>query len=172
MNRFYLVRHGEPELRDVFLGRTDSPLSALGQIRAAEALSRLQAAIVYCSPLSRSFQTAMYIPCMRRVIVLDGLSEIDFGDWETKSWGQVEQGWPDVARMKRKAWLGVTPPGGESWTAFHGRVMKAWELIKQGPTPAVIVAHMAVNAVLAGHLFGIDPATFRQEYCEVLAVDR
>jgi len=161
----FLVRHAEPALTGVLLGRADPPLSETGRRAAREALAGLAVAVVYASPLRRSLETALAIPAKR--VVLDELTEISLGEWDGLRWDEIERRDPELARRKIAGWLGVTPPGGEEWDHFAARVAGALERIRRGPLPAAVVGHVAVNAVLAHLLAGRDQASFVQEYCEM-----
>ncbi len=166
MRKLLLVRHAEPALTGVLLGHTDPPLGEAGLRRAREVLGLLRPAVVYTSPLERARQTAAVIAAP--VVVLDELAEISFGDWDGKTWAEVEAAWPELARRKQADWLGVTPPGGEDWASFRLRIHRALDRIRGGPFPAVAVAHAGVNAEMAHQLTGADPAAFAQDYCGAL----
>jgi broad specificity phosphatase PhoE len=169
MAMIFLIRHCEPELHGVMLSQIDSPLSEIGHRCAAKILSELEVAIAWCSPLVRAVETAAYLRAAERRIVPD-LREIDHGDWSGKTWTEIEDGWPEIARRKLADWNEVTAPGGESWANFHRRVKAAWSIIRAGPQPAAVVAHQGVNAALAGIISGSDPLQFRQDYGEVMRV--
>ena len=161
----FLIRHGEPESRGVFLGQSDPPLSTSGQSRVRAALSCLQVTVTYCSTLRRARQTADLIPS-QKLVELPELKEIDMGDWTGKTWREIETGWGKLAADKSADWLGIDPPNGESWSALMHRVRSAWQLIRQGPEPVAVVAHFAVNAALANLIDGRDPLSFSQQYGE------
>lgn len=163
-----LIRHQEPELRGRFIGRTDSPLTPEGRAAAA-ALSRVEAAALYVSPLRRARETAAFIP--GKPIVIPDLAEICFGEWEGLSWQEIEARWPGVACRKVEDWLGVTAPGGECWTDFCARIDRALEIILAGPRPAAVVAHWVVNSAITHRLLGQDPKKFRQQYGEIIACE-
>lgn len=159
MATVYLIRHAEPAVRGVFLGQMDPPLTD-----AARPAFALDVRIVYTSPLRRAMQTAAAIEC-DRVEVLPELRELGYGEWTGKTWEEIEERWPDLAREKLRNWTGVTPPGGESWTDFAERVARAWARIREGPFPAAVVAHQAVNAALVAPE---NPESFAQKYAEVI----
>src|SRR5207302_1046368 len=94
-----LIRHCEPELRGVFLGQMDSPLSKAGKGHAEKALSEMEVAIVWCSPLLRARQTAECIASAQRTVLAE-LSEIHYGEWTGRSWAEIEANWSGTARMK------------------------------------------------------------------------
>ncbi len=165
MPKLYLVRHAEPALRGVLLGREDPELSPRGREEARLKLGSLKVKIVYTSPLVRCRETARVISAP--VAVLDELAEISLGDWDGRTWEEIEERWPEAARRKLSAWSRVTPPGGEPWTRFQERVLKGLERIAAGALPAAVVGHLAANAVIAERLTGRPAEEFVQQYCEV-----
>jgi broad specificity phosphatase PhoE len=169
MPAIYLIRHQEPAVRGCFLGRTDPPLSDTGRV-AASALQELHVRSLFVSPLRRAQETAEAIRCGARAVLLE-LAEIGFGEWEGLTWEEIEQRWPDLARRKADDWLGVTPPGGETWQDFCARVDRALRQIRSSPHPVAVVAHQVVNAVLAARLAGTDPRNFQQDYGEVIVCE-
>ena len=169
MPKLYVVRHAEPTITGRLLGRTDPPLSAAGLERARRKLGPLQVEMVYTSPLRRAKETAAVIPAPQRV--LDDLAEIGLGEWDGLTWIEVEARYPELARRKSENWFGVTPPGGEAWPEFEQRVNRALDEIFDGPLPAAVVTHVAVNAVLARELGSADIASFKQELCEIKEYD-
>ncbi len=170
MPTLYLVRHAEPELTGVMLGKFDSPLSAAGKQAAAAIKLRLRPAVVFSSPLLRARQTAELLSD-REPIVLAGLCEIGYGDWDGMKWNEIDARDPELARRKLADWFGVTPPGGEPWSEFEARVRRAGEEIVRSASRAIVVAHAAVNSVLAATWSGVDPREFQQQYGEVVVVD-
>ena len=170
MATLYLIRHGEPEVRGVFLGQMDPPLSIAGRMQVAGSLAEIEVAITYASPLRRARETAEYVRSPRRTIMQD-LREIDFGEWTGKTWQEIEAGWSELARRKAADWLGVAAQGGESWRQLLNRIEPVWRTIRTGPMPAAIVAHQAVNAALANLIDGRDPLVFAQQYGEVTLID-
>ena len=94
------IRHGEVEeayLR-VFGGRIDMNLSPRGHEQAASLakwLERQTIDAVYASPMKRVQQTlapfAGKNKWSERAVMLDGLREIDFGDWTGLTWDAVQQ---------------------------------------------------------------------------------
>lgn len=169
MPKLFVVRHAEPVMRGVMLGRTDSPLSEAGKLQARTHMKELRPAVVYSSPLRRALQTAGYIEAP--LVVLEDLAEVSYGDWEGKTWAQIETEWPDLVRRKRDDWFAVTPPGGESWEQVTVRARRVLERVRQGAFPAAVVAHFGFNAELMRQAAGTDPAHFSQAYCEFFSVD-
>jgi broad specificity phosphatase PhoE len=171
MRTLYLIRHARPVLDGVLLGQSNPPLSDQGRADAQRALSEFEVERVYSSPLRRAVETAAFLQSPAEVITLDGLTEISMGLWDGKSWDEVRRADPGLADRKSEDWLSVTPPEGESWSAFTARVLKALDLVRSGPQPAAIVAHWAVNSVIASTLRDSSPIQFQQAYCEVIELD-
>jgi len=171
MATLYLIRHASPAVAGVLLGQSDPPLSDQGREDAQRACSTLTVTRIYSSPLRRATETAALLRSPSAVSVLDGLAEISLGAWDGKSWEEVHRCDPALASRKSEDWFGVTPPGGESWTAFTGRVVRALDIVRSGPMPAAVVAHLAVNSVIAARILGSSPGQFQQAYCEVIELD-
>jgi alpha-ribazole phosphatase len=150
MPHLYVVRHAEPAVVGVLLGQCDPPLSEAGRMRAVELLKETRLAVVYSSPLRRARETAELLARGAAIEIVDDLREITYGDWDGRTWAEIEARDPEMARRKMEDWRGVTPAGGEPWSEFVARVTFAFERIKVGPRPAAVVAHAAVNLVIAG----------------------
>jgi alpha-ribazole phosphatase len=149
LSAIYVVRHCEPAITGVLLGQCDPPLSEAGRAHAASlALPELK--IVYSSPLRRALETAHIIARGTPVEIVADLREITYGAWDGRGWSEIETENPEIAARKLRDWRGVTPAGGERWEDFTDRVKHAFERIQNGPRPAAIVAHAAVNQVIAG----------------------
>ena len=96
--RVFITRHGESEWNQLGLlqGRFDSHLSTHGQ-HQAKALSKqvknLNIQVVATSPLQRAKHTAETCQqaCNSDLIVIDQLSERDFGVWQGKKIVELEQ---------------------------------------------------------------------------------
>jgi probable phosphoglycerate mutase len=170
MSTLYLIRHARPAVAGVLLGRSDPPLSAEGRDDAL-ALGGLKVERIYSSPLQRATETAALLRSPFEVTVLDDLAEISLGEWDGKSWEEVQRADPTLASRKCEDWFGVTPPGGEEWMVFADRVGRALDIVRSGAMPAAIVAHLAVNSVIAATIRGCAPIQFHQGYCEVIELD-
>jgi alpha-ribazole phosphatase len=166
MALLYLIRHARPQGAGTFLGQADPPLAPGALNGLVPALSALSVSAVYVSSLRRARETAACLRCSD-TIVLPDLREIGFGEWTGKTWSEIETHWSDLAGRKLKDWQGVAAPGGESWTAFEERVQRAWNRIRKGPWPAAVVAHHAVNAVLAHFASDVPVSEFAQAYGEI-----
>ncbi len=155
-----LVRHGvtQQSVEHRFSGRdgADPPLIDLGRRQAeaaAEELSRRGGAdLLVCSPLRRTQQTASILAArlgLPEPTVVAGLAEASFGEWDSLTFAEVKQRWPD----ELAAWLGafdVPPPGGESFADVRSRVESARaELLRRYPGKrVVVVSHVTPIKVL------------------------
>nr|HID13366.1 histidine phosphatase family protein [Anaerolineae bacterium] len=184
MTRIVLVRHGQTAWnREVrFRGRTDLELDEIG-LRQAEATGRYLAArwpvaAVYSSPLRRAMQTAEAIARAQGLSAypLEGLLDIDFGEWQGLSPDEVAQRYPALYR----AWLEVPHtvrfPGGEGLDDVRSRVVAGLdEVVARHPRQAVaLVSHTVVNRVLLCAVLGLGNEHFwrlRQKTCAVNVFD-
>src|SRR5687768_8075827 len=134
MGVIHLIRHAAPSVRGVFLGSNDVPL-------ASESLSpsTLNPASIFSSPLKRARRTAELLFPSRKITIVPELAECNFGDWEGKSWEEIQSRWPELASRKVDDWRGCMPPNDEPWPDFFGRVWNAWDRIRCSPAPIAIV---------------------------------
>jgi alpha-ribazole phosphatase len=165
MPALYVVRHGEPVLRGVILGRIDPPLSEAGREQMRQVSLPVQT--VFSSPLRRALESAELLAQGAEIVVLDNLSEIALGAWDGKTWDEIEAMDPELSRKKLENWTAVTPPDGEPWSDFERRVRSALDGVCARRHDAALVGHIAVNACIASLLAGTDPLGFRQEYGQV-----
>jgi len=148
--RLVLVRHGatrhSAERR--FSGRNTLALDEHGvrqaQALAARAPSWRPVAIV-SSPLVRTMQTADVIAAELGVEVtaVDDLAEVDFGEWEGRTFGEARASHP----AELDAWLAApdtAPPGGESFAQVGERVQRARDEIMRmhAGNTVVVVTHV------------------------------
>src|SRR5205823_14492419 len=83
----YLVRHAQTASSavDSFNGRSELPLTERGREQArkpGERLSAVRFAAVVRSPLGRARETAELVAPTVPHVVMEGLTEIDYGAWE------------------------------------------------------------------------------------------
>ena len=168
-----LVRHGAtannlenpPKIQG---RRSDLDLSETGLRQAAETAEFLATAnltAVYSSPLRRAAMTAEAIAARHDLSVrpVDAISECDVGNWEGRSWVEIERTEPEAHERF------MTEPdrhgyaGGENLTQLLERVIPAFESIMEehaGKT-IVAVAHNVVNRSYLGRLLNLPPARAR-----------
>jgi broad specificity phosphatase PhoE len=164
--RLILVRHGQTaynaEVR--FMGQLDIPLDEIGRAQAqavARRLSSERPAAIYCSGLSRAFDTASAIqaaiPAQPELRIDGRLTEGAFGEWQGKTYDSLRA--HDSERLAR--WeadrLNVPPPEGESLGEIADRVQATFNDIlveNQGKT-AIVVAHGGSLQVLVTLALGV-----------------
>lgn len=154
----------------MLLGASNPPLSESGKARAAATVLPPVASL-YTSHMRRSLETAAAISKGTPRIVLAALNEISYGDWDGRTWAEIERLNRRLAAAKLRDWRGVTPPRGELWSAFEARVLDALEYVLWRSFPAAIVGHSAVNSIIDAKLTGSDPLRFRQDHCEIREYD-
>lgn len=147
MSRWWWVRHGPTHAKS-FVGSTDLPADLSDTAALARLSGYLPAdAIVVSSDLLRARATADAIQNNRhRLDHLPELKEIDFGDWEMKTFHQVSESHPDLARSFWSDPDMASPPNGESWKSMCNRVHAAVSKIcEMHPGRDIVaVAHMGV----------------------------
>ncbi len=155
--RIIAIRHGETtwNVDARIQGHLDVPLNDTGRRQAAllaQALADEPIAAIYASDLSRAWETAQ---CLARALEVDvtsekGLRERCFGDFEGKTFAEVEMLLPEQAMRWRKRDPEFAPPGGESLLNLRGRVIEAAErLAADHPGELIaLVGHGGVMDVL------------------------
>jgi alpha-ribazole phosphatase/probable phosphoglycerate mutase len=161
--KLLLIRHGKTNWNaDVrFQGSTDIPLNDYGYKQAQKTAARLtnwQGALVYSSPLKRAMQTAEVISGVNSVIPLDGLTEINFGEWE----GALVS---DIRKKDQKAldaWhqdgFFAIPKNAETWDQIHKRVKGAIDVCLNGEGERlIVVAHGGILRAIMTDLLQLNP---------------
>ena len=154
-----LLRHGEVAADTwAFRGSTDIALSDKGwqQMRRVEALledvqsvatSPLQRCALFAAELSDKRGT----PCH----VLNGMREMDFGQWENQPL-ETLQGNSLLAAFQQSP-VGLQPPGGEHFDVFVKRVLQDWQqwLQQDVGEHRLLVAHGGVLRVILCDVLGM-----------------
>jgi len=169
MTTLFLVRHGRTgwNKEQIFRGHKDIPLDEVGRTEArlvGERLMDERIKAVYSSPLSRAEETAQAIAQFHNLEVqnLEGLKDLNFGEWEGVSLKEVKKQYLDIYQEWLQAPHKVIFPGGEGLAAVTSRAMNAVEkIIQQHPQEAVaLVSHRVVLKVLICALLGLDNSHF------------
>ena len=178
--RFILVRHGQTEWNRIerFRGRVDVPLNETGLAQAAATGRRIaagwQPAAIYASPLSRATVTARAIAAHfdLPVLPLDGLIDIDYGDWQGLTPEGARGRWPDLVDAWYAAPQTVHIPRGESLGDLRERATAAIAgLAARHPGQTlVLVSHTVVNRVILLAVLRLGNDRFwrlRQDNCAI-----
>ncbi len=169
-----LIRHGATPNNDAVPprlqgARSDPPLSDTGihqADRLADFLARLPIREVFSSPLLRARQTAERIALVHRktTSVVEGLHEIDCGQWEGLTWNDVEKGWPEHYRDFVADPVQVPYLGGENLSDVERRVVPALRHLadEHMGKMIVVVAHNMVNRCFLAHHLRTPLADYRR----------
>lgn len=182
--QLYFIRHGEVEEKyhKVFGGsRIDMGLSPLG-LRHGEAvaawLKNTPLDAIYASPMLRVQQTLAPLASQREMKpeILDGLREVDFGDWTGHRWDEVKSKFG----VSAFDWLEIMEasgiPNAEDILTFTPRVQEALlHIIQARPHQRVAVfCHGGIIRVMLGLLLDLPltrMAHFNIEYGSISVVE-
>lgn len=153
MRSVYLIRHGHPDFpfgAHMCLGRTDTPLGALGRMQACllgEALGG-RGLTIFVSPLTRCRGTAA--PLGGEAIIVPALREQDMGPWDGLDFDTIRARWPELY-ARRAAEPLLVPPGAETLGQVRERVLPAFAdcLARSRGDIAVVVHASVIQAILA-----------------------
>jgi broad specificity phosphatase PhoE len=168
--RLYLVRHGATELtaEDRFSGSTGVELSDEGRRQAGRLGERLRGeeiCAVYCSPLSRTVETAHLIGIRseREPVRVDALREIGHGHWEGLTRREVEERYAAEYVAWEEDPFTFAPEGGESGVAVLARALPAIrDIVTRHPGERVlVVSHKATIRLILSSLLGFDARGYR-----------
>ncbi|MDD0838963.1 histidine phosphatase family protein [Curvibacter sp. HBC61] len=157
VTRIIAIRHGETawNVDTRIQGQLDIPLNDTGQWQArrvGQALAGEAVQAIYASDLARAWQTAAQVAEHTGLSVTPhlGLRERGFGEFEGKTFAEIEAHLPEQARLWRTRDPVFAPDGGESLIVFRQRVVDtAAELAARHPgEQIVLVAHGGVMDIL------------------------
>ena len=127
MNGLLFIRHAQTDLAGTFCGHTDPAVNARGQQQLRDLIQRVaheSIDAIYSSDLSRAVTTANALAQAfgAPVIASIALREIHFGQWEGRTWNEIER--RDTAYAKRwtEAFPHLPAPDGERFADFETRV--------------------------------------------------
>ena len=152
MTRFVFIRHGQSEgnLHNLFVGRTSSvPLTALGRRQAMlsrDFLKNERFDLAVSSPLLRAYETGSIVLGDRPLplIPVDGLMEIDGGEWECMRFEDLPIKYPAMYDTWRNDFGHACPTGGEAVADLGARVVReVLRLAREYPDRNVLAASHA-----------------------------
>jgi broad specificity phosphatase PhoE len=168
--RLYLVRHGATQLtsEDRFSGSVGVDLSKEGRAqvrRLAKRLADESISAVYCSPLSRTVETAAILaePHKLPLIHRDGLKEISHGRWEGLTRPEVEARFPDEYASWEADPFTFAPQAGESGVGVLARALPVIRqiVVSHVGQNVLVVSHKATLRLLLSSLLGFDARGYR-----------
>ena len=171
MTRILLVRHGEStaNLHNIFAGHYNPELTELGH-RQAECTGRFvlenyRVDAVYSSDLHRAYDTARHFADMAGLSVTANqqLREIYAGEWEEKTFTEVEETYTEDWNRWRADPASAVCTGGESVRQLADRVFAALqEIAKNHENQTVLVAtHATPIKVTMWQIMGGEPETIK-----------
>lgn len=144
----YLVRHTETVCeKGICYGQSDVGIREPYDVIFESILNQLpEEAILYSSPLQRCSILAKHIQKNTKIefIIEDSrLMEMDFGDWELKSWDAIPR---EVLDPWMEDFVTVNVPDGESFVDLDYRVREFLDndIPKTHAKPIIIVSHSGV----------------------------
>jgi alpha-ribazole phosphatase len=171
--KLHFIRHGQTSANrsGQYIGRTDAPLCDEGieellQLRKDYVYPKVEA--VYTSPLARCIHTADILYPQHEAVIVDDLTEMDFGYFEGKTAEELQYdpsflSWLEDSRHH-------SPPGGEDGEEFLLRITGALQqifrdMMAQEITNAAVITHGGVIMTL------LSSYGFPRERVEHWAVD-
>ena len=168
--RLFLVRHGSTQLtsENRFSGAIGVELSDEGRVQVrclAQRLSQEKIAAAYCSPLSRTVDTAAILcePHGLAPIHRSGLREISHGRWEGLTRAEVEERFPGEYEAWEADPFTFAPEGGESGVSVLARALPVIReiVLAHVDQNVMIVSHKATLRLLLSSLLGFDARGYR-----------
>lgn len=167
MKSYYIhfICHGniDETHKGKYIGTTNVSLSDKGKMELKKLDYEMKypgGTALFTSPLKRCKETCEIIYPALKPIVIDQLSECNFGLWEGKTADELKDD------KDFQQWIGgsneVKPPKGESSADFTRRICRMFEdivtgLMKTGTTESIIVTHGGVIMTLLS-IYGLPQA--------------
>jgi len=167
--RIILIRHGQTGWNkdERFRGRVDVELDEVGLKQAqlaAERVMEWEISAVYSSPLKRARSTAQFVADRfgLSVVTLEGLNDMNFGQWEGLLVSEVREKQAELFDEWRHNPERFAVPGGESLEDVRVRVVATIDdlALKHEGEAIAVVSHRVVCKVLLCHLLGLDNSHF------------
>ena len=169
--RLLLVRHGQTVWHgeNRYVGISDIELNETGRKQAralVRCAQREQPALIVCSPLIRAIETARPTveACGLELKVEDRLREVDFGDWEGRTLGEIHEADPSAVETFEEDPVQHGFPGGEPLPKAAQRALEVFrELDKACAEQTVlVVAHNTLIRLGLCELLGIPLKDYRR----------
>jgi probable phosphoglycerate mutase len=162
----FLIRHGNTEYNEkqLFRGHLNIPLNSAG-IEQAEKTGKFLKDIkfdhIYSSPLRRAYETAEIIKKYQssdvEVLKEEGFTDVNFGEWEGKSYDEVKLRYPEFFRQWLEEPYRLVIPGGEMLYDAQNRSWKTLKkIISEGSGQVIaIVTHRMITKLLISKILDI-----------------
>ncbi len=154
--QLFLIRHPQPAVpANTCYGRSDLDLAEHAEACAAALRPLLPGdSLVYTSPLKRC---RLLAECLHPAPILDDrLLELNFGDWEMRTWDEIGTAALDAWAAAPQDFV---PPGGEAVRNLRRRVAHFLDGLRCAALPAaIVVTHAGVLRACAAELLGLSDA--------------
>lgn len=168
----YLVRHGETyeNSKKLYYGKIDAMLNENGKDEMSKArkyLSEIKFDKVYVSERKRTKESAKIIVNNNvNFIVDERINELNFGEFEGKSYEELLEQYPDECKEWRKDWKNFTPSNGESYKMMYNRVREfIYDIEKEKGDNILIVTHGGVIKTFYSFIMDENLDTFWKFSC-------
>ncbi|GAA0182743.1 alpha-ribazole phosphatase [Clostridium sediminicola] len=163
----FLVRHGETNENNnkVYYGNIDVSLNHKGKdqmIKTAEYLKNIKFDKIFISERKRTEESAIIISGSEKELIADKrINELNFGDFEGKSYEQLLDKYPEECTEWSNNWKEFRPPNGESYIEMYNRVENfILDLEKEELENILIVAHSGVMRTFFAYIMDGELNTF------------
>ena len=154
--KIYLIRHGQTDwnLEGKIQGSHDVSLNETGSKQAellAMGMDKRPVVQIFSSRQKRALETAQAVGRRQHVAVtvIDGLEEVEFGEWEGKTWDEISREYPEEFKVWCTEPAEIVPPGGESRPQIYRRIGNALnEILRRSRGDIAIVSHGAALAYM------------------------
>ncbi len=174
--RIKFIRHGitDANLGGYYIGKTDIPLCTKGVDEIYNKIAEYEYSTVqrvYSSPYKRCTQTASLLFPESQAVTVDGLREMDFGEFEGKTAEELMNN-PDYKQFL-KGGLDNPPPGGESMREVVTRCFEALnaivsDMMQNGLTNCAVITHggIIMNMLSCFGIPKLPPMEFPCDFAE------
>ncbi|WP_461206793.1 histidine phosphatase family protein [Clostridium sp. DL1XJH146] len=182
--KLFLIRHGQTDwnVKGRIQGSYDSELNATGILQAKDLGEKIleldyKFAKIYSSPGRRAAKTAEILSGITKVeyLSIDGLREVNFGDWEGLTWNEVKEKHPEEFGVWYNNRRYTKIPNGETYQEMLERVLiEINKIIGENSEDVAIVTHSAVIMGLQCYITNTPfekMMTFRIENSSIMEID-
>lgn len=159
----YLIRHTQPDIpAGICYGQTNLDLAESFSTEVEFIKAKLENPAFthsFSSPLQRCFKLAQELSGKKLIHTDDRLMELNFGDWEMKSWEEIKQS--EEAKLWQNDFQHIPCPNGESYNQLQDRIKSFSEGLKFIPDDSVllIVTHAGPIRSFMTLLEGVEAST-------------
>lgn len=150
--QLFLLRHGRTGYSGRYIGSSDVGLTEEGKEQILQLRSRLCGSgitKILCSPMLRCEQSCDILDLGLEVQVEDSLKEIDFGDWEKKSFEEIVADEPALVDQWAAHPSEFVFPGGDAVVDFVARVMEIQQaIVNSSHKKILVISHGGVIRLL------------------------